>query len=1172
MPRTLVVQSHRPVTAEIVVRSSVAPNGSQVDGSSSGARLSADGRYLVFESAATNLVTGDDNGARDIFRKDLTTGEIVLVSAAADGGRTDTHSFNAEISADGRYVVFESSAENLVAGDGNGTTDIFRKDLTTGEILRVSLADDGSQAVVESRTAHISADGRYVVFESDAGNLVAGDTNNRTDIFRKDLATGEILRVSSVGDTQTNDGSYNGRISADGRYVVFESDADNLVAGDGNESSDIFRKDILTGEIVRITASSDGIQANNDSYNPRLSANGRYVVFSSDANNLVAGDGNESSDIFRKDLTTGAVVRVSTASDATQGNGGSYTAQISADGRYVVFSSDADNLVAGDTNGARDVFRKDLATGETIRLSSAARDAQGQEQANGQYFLVRFGADSDSVIFSSAATNLIAGDANGGNGDIYHRNLATGEITLVSSAGDVAHTQSNGTSSDPEVSGNGRYVVFGSSATNLVAGDDNDRTDIFRKDLTTGEVALVSSTHGGIQSNAGSYTPDVSADGRHVVFESNATTLTAGDVNNRQDVFVKDLTTGTIALASTTSDGTQSNGDSYIAKISADGRYAVFVSSATNLVAGDTNASGDIFRKDLTTGQLALVSAAGDARQTLGNAGASQADISADGRFVLITSRSNNLIAGDSNNREDVFRKDLTTGEVILVSTSTAFSQGNGESANATFSADGRYVVFESNATNLVAGDTNGNRDIFRKDLLTGELVRVSTASDAAQANQGSHDARISADGRHVIFQSLANNLVAGDTNGSADLFRKDLATGELVRLSTANRSAQGPEQGNFPSDDAHMSADGRTIVYESQATNLVAGDTNGSVDIFAVDASLLPHYRAIAEGRFIDVSLGVGSAQSATVAWGDGATSTAIPAGGRASLSHAYAASGLKAATVTLSEGAQSWIVPYLVDLSTGQMTRNAALYDTIAGSAGNDVITGDVGSNILMDRAGNDTYFIDETQDVALELSGGGLDRVLTSVSYALAVGSEVEMLTASGSGSIHITGNAFANTLTGGAGANRLNAGIGNDTVNGLAGIDILKGEAGNDKLYGGLGRDLLYGSSGRDIFVFDTKANKATNLDKIMDFNVRDDTIWLDNKYFSKIGKGTAAKPLKLNSKFFSLDKAQDGNDFVIYNKKSGVLLYDADGSGAKAAVQIAVLKKGLKMTYADFHVI
>ncbi|NIX75450.1 calcium-binding protein [Microvirga terricola] len=213
------------------------------------------------------------------------------------------------------------------------------------------------------------------------------------------------------------------------------------------------------------------------------------------------------------------------------------------------------------------------------------------------------------------------------------------------------------------------------------------------------------------------------------------------------------------------------------------------------------------------------------------------------------------------------------------------------------------------------------------------------------------------------------------------------------------------------------------------------------------------------------------------------------------------------------------------------------------LSGLAGNDTLDGGEGADQLIGGLGNDTYIIDTT-DTVVELASQGTDTVIASISYTL--GANLENLTAGGAGAIQLTGNTFGNVIVGNGAANVIRGGLGNDT---------------------------LTGGAAKDIFVFDTKPNKKTNFDTITDFNVKDDTIWLDNAAFTKLGKGTLAKPGELNKAFFTIgDKAKDGNDYLIYSKKTGVLYYDADGSGAGKAVEIAQLKKGLKMTYADFFVI
>ncbi len=249
----------------------------------------------------------------------------------------------------------------------------------------------------------------------------------------------------------------------------------------------------------------------------------------------------------------------------------------------------------------------------------------------------------------------------------------------------------------------------------------------------------------------------------------------------------------------------------------------------------------------------------------------------------------------------------------------------------------------------------------------------------------------------------------------------------------------------------------------------------------------------------------------------------------------------------------------------------------DHLVGNEGFNVIDGGAGADTMEGGAGSDVFLVDNAGDVVIETAGNGADAVQASVSYTLSAGAEIEFLTGLGSGSLWLTGNEFGNTISGTAAADGLAGQDGNDVLTGYAGNDTLRGDAGNDTLYGGAGKDTLYGGAGKDTFVFNTGLNSKTNRDKIADFNVNDDTILLDNAlfkankaFYAAIKKGTEANPLKLKSGFLRVgDKAKDGNDYLVYNKKTGILSYDADGSGAKAAVQIATLSKNLKLTYHDF---
>ncbi|MFO0983482.1 MAG: calcium-binding protein [Planctomycetota bacterium] len=383
-------------------------------------------------------------------------------------------------------------------------------------------------------------------------------------------------------------------ISADGRLIAFDSKLKALVAGDTNAARDVFVNDRQTGATTRVSVDSSGMQGNNHSYYPAISADGRYVVFTSIATNLVPGDANGAADVFVHDRQTGETARVSVDSQGSEANWVSWGGGISADGRRVVFNSAATNLVPGDTNGSPDVFVHDRQTGATTRASV---DSQGgQADADSQQAVIS--ADGRFVAFFSWADNLVPGDTTPFRADIFVHDLATGETTRVSV--DSNGAEGNGGSDYPSISADGRFVSFDSSASNLVPGDTNGWLDVFVHDRQTGATTRVSVDSQGVQGNFVSDVPALSGDGRFVAFQSWASNLVAGDTNQHGDVFVHDLLSGETSLASLGAQGEQGNNESVSPAISADGRFAAFTSHATNLVLGDTNGFLDAFVRDRT--------------------------------------------------------------------------------------------------------------------------------------------------------------------------------------------------------------------------------------------------------------------------------------------------------------------------------------------------------------------------------------------------------------------------------------------------------------------------------------------------------------------------------------------------------------------------------------------
>jgi dipeptidyl aminopeptidase/acylaminoacyl peptidase len=461
----------------------VATDGAEGDRSSKYPAISNDGRYIAFYSLATTLVDWDVNGKRDIFLHDVQTATTDRISVATVAVEGNGYSGNtAALSADGRYIAFLSSATNLVGSDTNFSSDVFVREMLTGVVRRVSIASDGSQGNNNSYSpVAISANGRYVTFASRASNLVNNITNGQTkDIFVHDLETGVTSRVSVATDgTESNSESDYPVISNDGRYVAFASEATNLVSGDTNGKQDVFLHDLQTGITSRVSVASDGTESNDRSLWPTMSSDGHTIIFSSLATNLVSGDTNNHPDIFMHNVPQGTTTRVSVSSSNAQANGSSFAnrSDISADGRYIVFTSAATNLVDNPPAGALRIFIRDTQLGTTSQVTAA----------------IVGGGSPDG--FASSAT----------------------------------------------ISDNGRYIAFSSTSTNLVSGDTNEWQDVFVHDRETGGTALASQTTSGTVGNAASTYPAISANGRFVAYASTATDLVDGDSNEISDIFLYEV-------------------------------------------------------------------------------------------------------------------------------------------------------------------------------------------------------------------------------------------------------------------------------------------------------------------------------------------------------------------------------------------------------------------------------------------------------------------------------------------------------------------------------------------------------------------------------------------------------------------------------------------------------
>ena len=453
------------------------------------------------------------------------------------------------------------------------------------------------------------------------------------------------------------------------------------------------------------------------------------------------------------------------------------------------------------------------------------------------------GTSANDTLSAAGGEHTLAG---GGGDDVYQVDSAGDTVQELAPAAPIALVSSSllgrtaiGSTEESAISGSGRYIAFQGTGRDigLIPFLTSSAKDLLLRDLDTNAVLRVSATPDGSPGTFGGSRLEVSYDGRYVAFENRSpnlgTVATAGG-----NILVKDMTTGAIVNASSSAAGVIGNSPAYGPSMSANGRYLAFETFASNLVPGA--ASGGVFVKDLQTGAIVLASSSSTGASGEGTSGS--ASISDDGRYVVFTSTASNLVPGDTNSLRDDFLKDLLTGALTRIYTAVdGVDTVSSSLRNGVISGNGQFYVFESFANNLVPNDTNNTRDVFIKNLQTGAVSRVSSSADGTQANGASSSAQtdgfaVSADGRFVAFVSAASNLVFGDTNGAADVFVKNTVSGEIVRLSA---SAAGV-QGNQASQTVGISDDGRLITFGTRAGNLTTGDSNTATDVYVAGNPLL--------------------------------------------------------------------------------------------------------------------------------------------------------------------------------------------------------------------------------------------------------------------------------------------------------------------------------------------
>jgi Tol biopolymer transport system component len=664
------------------------------------------------------------------------------------------------------------------------------------------------------------------------------------------------------------------------------------------------------------------------------------------------------------------------------------------------------------------------------------------------------GTGENDVIEVLGGNDRVAGGGgndviNGGDGDdVLQGDGAAGNLIASRAANG---TQGNAQSQQPQFSPDGSRIAFNSTSSNLTPGDANGFGDLFIRDLNTGAITLVSTSATGVQGNAGvgNALPSFSPDGTRIAFSSTATNLVAGDGNGFGDIFIKTLATGAIALVSTNAAGELGNGFSARPDFASDGNRLLFDSTSSNLVAGDTTNNQDVFLKNLATGVVTRVSASATGEESA-NGSSFGGVFSPDGNSVLFVSAANNLVAGDTNNLTDIFLKDLRTGAITRVSTTATGEQQTIAAPPANpgsfvgaftpvFSPDGTKVAFESAASNLVAGDTNNQGDVFVKDLVTGVVTRVSVNAAGVQGDNASFGPRFTPDGQSIVFGSVATNLIAGDTNGLQDVFVKNLITGVVTRVATGVAGAQ-PNGAQFT--PIVVSSTG-AIAFGTAASNLLPDDANAQQDIIVVGAGLGAGDDVLSGGAGNDL-IG-GGAGADRIDGGDGNDfiggedgNDVISGGAGADILFGDAGNDLIGGGI----GADSLYGGAGDDFLGGEADN-----DFLDGGEGRDVLFGDAGDDVLLGGAGNDSLF---GQDGADRLNGQDGDDVMEG-----------------GAGNDVLSGGAGADTAVGGAGNDLIGGGLGNDVLSGGDGDDFIGGEDGADTISGGAGADVLFGDAGNDL---------------------------------------------------------------------------------------------------------
>jgi Tol biopolymer transport system component len=886
------------------------------NGDSFGVVLTPDARYLLFASTADNLILNPSTNPApgsilqkwNAFLRDRVNGTTTLVSVNYSGtGPGNGDSVPTGVSTNGRYALFESAASDLVPGDTNGVVDVFVCDLWSNITFVVSASTNGTVGNGLCRSSTLTPDGHYAAFVSSASNLAPDTTNGIPNVFVRDLRAG-VTTLASVGASASSAnilvGSESPDISDDGRYVAFYSTATNLVPG-VTKGGEIYVRDLVAGTTIHASAGAPAFFGTSMAYcfNHILSSDGKFLAYESCTSSPPAA-ASAPGTVLCFSLDTGLTDLVSTNAYVPTANAEEiHNLAMTPDGRFIVFVANTD------ASGTICIELWDAQSGVTTLISG---DQNGNVPTNSVCAWPALDSAGRYVSFLSNAGNLVTNSIPDGY-HLYVRDVQAG-ITVLADVDAGEAGSPLGPATAPRLSADGQLVAFERPDAELRTGGRYQQYDVFARDLATNTSELISAHDPTLLSptpegaSALSSSP-ASPDGRFVAFASEADDLVSNDTNGFRDVFVRDRLLGTNILVSIGTNGTGADGISSEPAISTDGRYVAFSSTADNLVNSDTNGAQDVFLRDLQTGQTSLISLNASGTGS-GNAASYSPAISVDGRFVLFRSLASNLTLSAPYSTENLFLRDtqagltyaLTTGGAGAASMSPdgrfiafidlmlgpvlqfpkvfiwdsqlsartfAFTM-TGSSGSIAISPDGsKLACFDNPYLKLYSRSTGGvlalaaaygasrsglrfsqdgrfltyaaspsssytTNQVYLHDLAEGTKLLVSSAFGAVGGGNADSDSPdISPDGRFVAYRSLATNILPlAGANKVPQLFLYDRLSGTTTLL-TASRVNGAPADNR--SLTPVFSGDGRTLFFASWASDLVAQDFNWASDVFAL-------------------------------------------------------------------------------------------------------------------------------------------------------------------------------------------------------------------------------------------------------------------------------------------------------------------------------------------------